>query len=80
MKRLNDNKVIYTTRVSSEVGKYKMGVTYKSDFGDLKVIFLKHYRVLKDHPFYDELNNDQIYEIKKYIKENGYDVVGLSKI
>lgn len=80
IKRLNCNKVIYTTRVSSEADKYKMGSIYESDFGDLKVIFLKHYSKLSSHPFYNELNKDQICEISKYIKENGYDVIGLIKV
>ncbi len=79
VKRLMDNKIIYTTRVSSEVEKYKMGVVYKSDFGNLKVVFLEHYSKLSDHPFYNEFNKNQICEINKYIKENGYDVIGLIK-
>lgn len=80
IKRLNDKKVIYTTRVSSEVDKYKMDGVYKSDFGDLKVVCLKHYSKLSNHPFYNELNEDQICEINKYIKENGFDVIGLIKV
>lgn len=80
IKRLTNNKIIYTTRVSSEVDKYKIGVVYKSDFGNLKVVFLKHYSKLSNHPFYSELNEDQICEINKYIKEKGYDVIGLIKV
>ncbi len=80
IKRLNSNKIIYTTRVSSEVDKYKIGTIYKSDFGCLKVIFFKHYKKLHIHPFYSELNKEQLCEINKYIKENGYDVIGLIKI
>ena len=80
LKRLTDNKVIYTTRVSSEVNKYKIGNIYKSDFGNLKVVFLKHYSKLSNHPFYNELKEDQTCEINKYIKENGYDVIGLIKV
>lgn len=75
--RLNNNKVIYTTRASNEVNKYKLGKKYNSDFGVLKVIFLKHFSKLSDHPFYHELNNNQLQEIKKYIDEFGYDVIGL---
>lgn len=55
IKRLNSNKTIYTTRVSNEVDKYKINVIYKSDFGNLKVVFLKHYSKLRNHPFYNEL-------------------------
>lgn len=79
IERLMNNKVIYTTRVSNEVDRYKMNGIYKSDFGNLKVVFLKHYSKLNDHPFYNELDENQIYEINKYIKENGYDVIGLVK-
>ena len=80
LERLNNNLVIYTTRVSAEVGKYKLGEIYSSNFGDLKVISLKRYSNLKDHPFYDELNENQINEINEYIKEFGYEVIGLIKI
>ncbi len=79
MARLRNNKVIYTTRVSSEVGKYKIGIVYQSDFGNLKVVCLKHYEKLCHHPFYNELTQNQIREINQYIKENGYDVIGLIK-
>lgn len=43
IKKLSSNKVIYTTRVLSEVDKYKIGGIYNSVFGNLKVIFLKYY-------------------------------------
>lgn len=79
IQRLTNNKIIYTTRVSNEVNKYKMGLIYKSDFGSLKVVFLKHYLKLSDHPFYNELNKEQIFEINMYVKEKGYDVIGLIK-
>lgn len=80
LERLNNNLVIYTTRVSVEVGKYKLGEVYSSVFGDLKVISLKHYSSIEDHPFYAELNENQINEISEYINESGYEVVGLIKI
>ena len=79
-KRLQENKPIYTTRVSNEVNKYKLGLIYKSDFGNLQVISLNHYNQLKNHPFYNELTKAQIKEINKYIKENGYDVIDLTKV
>lgn len=77
--RLNNNKTIYTTRVSQGVNKYELGKIYNSIFGNLKVIFLKHYTDIKDHPFYYELKENQIKEINIYLKENGYDVIGLIK-
>ncbi len=69
IKRLNSNKTIYTTRVSNEVDKYKINVIYKSDFGNLKVVFLKHYSKLRNHPFYNELTKDQLCKIKNTLKK-----------
>lgn len=78
--RLDENKVIYTTRVSNEVGRYEVNKIYDSYFGKLKVISLEHFDDIDEHPFYQELNKDQIDEINCYIKENGYDLVGLIKV
>lgn len=78
--RLNKNRIIYTTRVSSEVGKYKIHQIYNSCFGKLKVIYFKHFVDIEKHPFYNELNEQQLNEINLYIKENGYDLIGLGKI
>lgn len=77
LKRINDNKIIYTTRVSSEAGKYKINNIYSSIFGNLKVIYLKHFNLLEEHPFINELSVIQKEEIKKYIDESGYDLIGL---
>lgn len=79
IERLNDNKIIYTTRVSNEVNKYKINCCYKSCFGKLRVVYFKHFLNINDHPFIDELNEGQINEINKYINECGFDVIGLSK-
>lgn len=77
--RLDNNLVIYTTRVSSEVGKYKLGCLYDSVFGSLKVVDFKHYDSLDDHPFLNELTDAQKCEIDKYIQEKGFDLIGLEK-
>ncbi len=79
-KRLNQNKIIYTTRVSSEVNKFFENHIYDSYFGKLKVVYVKHFQSLKDHPFLNELNEEQILEINSYINDCGYDVIGLIKI
>ncbi len=79
-KRLNTNKIIYTTRVSNEVGKYQKEKFYNSIFGQLKVVYLKHFEKIEEHPFYSELKEEQIKVIKKYILEHGYDLIGLIKI
>lgn len=42
-KRLGENKIIYTTCVSNEVGKYRKEKTYNSYFGKLQVIYFKHF-------------------------------------
>lgn len=78
--RLNNNKIIYTTRVSSEVNRYKLGCIYDSYFGKIKVVYLEHFSNIKDHPFIDELSDKHINEINKYINDSGFDLVGLSKI
>lgn len=79
-KRLDDNKEIYTTRVSSEVGKYKLDAEYESPFGKLKVASLEHFEDIKNHPFINELTEKQKEEINKYIDEAGFDLIGLKKI
>lgn len=79
-KRLIENKIIYTTRVSKEVFKYEKNKIYHSNFGKLRVVYLKHFDYLKDHPFYNELTKEQKEEIEFYIKEKGYDLIGLRKI
>ncbi len=78
-KRLDKNQIIYTTRVSKEVNKYLVGHTYNSVFGVLKVVYLKHGNNINKHPFLNELQEQQIFEILKYINENGYDLIGLKK-
>lgn len=79
-KRLDANQIIYTTRVSSEVNKYIINQVYTSVFGKLKVVYLKHFTNLDSHPFLNELSEKQILEIEEYIKENGYDLIGLVKV
>lgn len=75
--RINENKIIYTTRVSSEVGKYKLNNIYNSPFGKLRVIEVKHFNLIEEHPFFEELNNNQKEEIRKYEEEFGIDLIGL---
>lgn len=79
-KKLSENKIIYTTRVSNEVGKYRKEKIYNSCFGKLKVIYFKHFENISEHPFYTELKEQQINEINLYKSEKGYDLIGLIKI
>lgn len=75
---LSKRSKIYTTRVDKEFGKYKLNHTYLSPWGDLlKVIDIKIYTNIKDHPNYNELTNDQIGLISKYKK---FEVITLEKL
>lgn len=80
LRRINNNQIIYTTRVSNEVNKYFINSIYDSSFGKLKVIYFKHFTNLKEHPFLNELSETQILEINKYINEKGFDLIGLIRI
>ena len=80
LNRINNNQIIYTTRVSNEVNKYFINFVYDSPFGKLKVIYFKHFTKIEEHPFLNELNERQILEINKYINENGFDLLGLKRI
>ncbi len=46
----------------------------------LKVTYFKHFENINEHPFYNELKEQQINEIKFYIKEKGYDLIDLIKV
>ncbi len=80
LRRINNNQIIYTTRVSNEVNKYFINFIYDSSFGKLKVIYFKHFTNLKEHPFLNELSETQILEINKFINEKGFDLIGLIRI
>lgn len=80
LSRLAENKSIFTTRISDEVRKYSLNETYDSPFGKLKVISIKHFSTLKEHPFFDELTETQIEEIEKYTDERGIDLLELRLI
>lgn len=80
LKRLNKGQFIYTTRVSNEVGKYHLHQVYDSIFGALKVISIKHFHTLYDHPFYEELTKEQKKEIDAYQDYRGIDLIELKKI
>ncbi|MFW6015360.1 MAG: hypothetical protein ACOCRK_02920 [bacterium] len=76
--RLNKNKPIYTTRVSTEMGKYKACKKYISPWGDkLKVIKIDRYNNIENHPFYNELSQDQIKLISNY---DSFELIKLIKV
>ena len=62
------------------MGKYKLDGEYESHLGKLKVVSFKHFDDINDHPFIDELTVKQKDEIKEYIEEAGFDLIGLKKI
>jgi hypothetical protein len=67
IKRLKNNKQIITTRVSNEFDKYNINDILFSDLGyELKVLKIKNYQNIKEHPYYNELTKSQIDLIDKY--------------
>ena len=80
---LNKLGYCYTTRVYKEIGKYKVGQLYISQWGDvLKIDEVKTYWKVSDRPFYDEMNDDEKIEIRKYSEDIGlpYEFIKFSKV
>jgi len=73
-KRLREKGNIVTTRVSRELGKYKAGERLEYGGFFLKVVRLERFGDLKDHPFFDELNEEMKNTIKRY---GEFDVIWL---
>ena len=79
---LNKLGYCYTTRVYKEVGKYKVGELYTAPWGDvLKIDEVKTYWKVSERPFYDEMNDDEKIEIRKYSEEIGlpYEFIKFSR-
>jgi|GEM_PF-284816 len=79
---LNKLGYCYTTRVYKEIGKYKAGELYTAPWGDvLKIDEVKTYWKVSDRPFYDEMNDDEKIEIRKYSEDIGlpYEFIKFSK-
>ncbi|MFH0808302.1 MAG: hypothetical protein V1888_01670 [archaeon] len=72
--RLNNKGNVVTTRVSSELGKYKVGDILKFEDFVLKVANAEMFSKLKEHPYLNELDEKMKNEIGSY-KE--FDVVWL---
>jgi len=65
--RLNQGKTFYTTRVSDELNKYKVGQRYKAPWGDiLEVVSVNRITDLKDHKFFKELSDVEIKTLSRY--------------
>lgn len=81
-KYLSELGFCYTTRVYKEVGKYKVGEKYIAPWGDLlKIDEVKKYWKVSDRPFYDEMNDNEKAEIRKYSEDIGlpYEFIKFSK-
>jgi hypothetical protein len=83
-RRLSQNKVIYTTRVSDEYDKYILNALYITNIPEddevtyqVKVIEIKSYTDIKQHPFYNELTEEQRSSIAEYPR---YQILTLRKI
>ncbi len=79
---LNKLGYCYTTRVYKEIGKYKAGELYAAPWGDvLKIDEVKKYWKVSDRPFYDEMNDDEKTEIRRYSEDIGlpYEFIKFSR-
>ena len=64
--RLDQGLTAFTTRTSTELGKYKKGQEWNSDMGRLKILDVKYYPSGSKHPQHDfltEKQKDQIYKL-----------------
>lgn len=76
-KRLKKDKGIYTTRISNEKGKYKENEEYMTPWGHkVKVVNVVQLKGIENHPFIDELTEEQ----KNQIGNHKYDLVRLEKV
>jgi len=66
--RVDNNKPIFTTRVSSEMGLWNRDEVVKSPFGLLKIIDIEKLGDLSEHPFLNELTFNQKAELQSYDK------------
>lgn len=74
--RLGRGKPVYTTRISSEMGKYQEGQVLESPWGDrLRVTSVQRGKGVESHPFASEVSAAQ----RKQIGESPYDLVQLEK-
>ena len=53
------------------------GEIYDSPLSEPKVISIQHFSDLHEHPFLAELTANQVFEIGRYIKDSGFDVIEL---
>jgi hypothetical protein len=76
-KRLKNNEIISTTRIYDEFDKYVIGHKYKTEWDDiLKVVKVNKLNNIKDHPWYNNMDKN---DIKQISKTNKIDHVFLKK-
>lgn len=76
-KKLRNNKGIYMTLVGKERNRYKEGREYMTPWGHkVKVVSIITLKGLENHPFIDELSEEQ----KSQIGNNKYELIRLEKI
>ncbi|MCL2003673.1 MAG: hypothetical protein FWG72_06690 [Oscillospiraceae bacterium] len=67
MKRLNQGKICYTTRVFKELGRYREGVAYSTPWNQTVIVLqIQRFHRIADHPFCEELTPAQRKEIYQY--------------
>ena len=80
LKRISGGLTIVTTRVSTEMGKYKIGSYFKTNLEKgmtLEVVDSKQYSDIARHPYLKELTDSQ----KELISKHGkFDVIILKKV
>ncbi len=72
-KRLDSENPIYSTRTREEKSAYSSGQLLNSPFGTLKVVEVKTFRSIKDHPFEKDLTDEQ----RERIKGKSFDIIKL---
>ncbi len=74
---LKTQLVIYTTRTQEEYGKYRLNHTYVTPWNlTYRVTAITRYEHLKDHPFLNELTQEQ----KLEIGSNPFELIKLSQL
>lgn len=70
--RLNQNKIVYTIRVSNEVGKFKVGDIVKTEWGmEVKILSVKKIKggieeLKSAYKYFDQLTKEMLQELSEY--------------
>ena len=73
IERLNQGKLVYTTRVFKELNKYAEGTKYNTPWNQTIIVLqIQRFNKIADHPWYSELTpsqRDEIYEYSEKVSE-----------